>query len=283
MEIIGTADINHEFMQLKYKIYPEFLENAHLGRIVDPREILAKSAEALRPPNRKGGAPAVTVSVLKHSNDVIMEPEKVVAAKDLYEKKRQWIVERLAGLEKDAQDHAIKGLQKGVIVGFGYRVPEGDHVGGYPVPIPSEFWTFLRINFETGEAAGGGMLYCGLKFSFKSEVEGEDWEIVVEQINSALDSLRTHEKPVPASKEIKPEHPKALPGRPGRPVKWDWVAANRYLIEIANHPDGLPRPQTAIETKIKDFFSEHDPDGNYPSESQIRKFVAERLPSNYRS
>lgn len=73
---------------------------------------------------------------------------------------------------------------------------------------------------------------------------------------------------------------KSPAGKPGRYAKWDWVGAARYLVELAHHPDGLPTPQAAIERRLMEWFVKYYRD--HPVQSQIREFVRDRLPSDYR-
>lgn len=70
-------------------------------------------------------------------------------------------------------------------------------------------------------------------------------------------------------------------GKPGRKPTWDWTGALREMMQLANSPDGLPTPQSAIERHISDWFLDNY--GKTPTESAVREFVSDHLPSNYRS
>ena len=75
------------------------------------------------------------------------------------------------------------------------------------------------------------------------------------------------------------EKPQRAKGRPGRKPVWNWNGALREFNRLKKLKRGLPRPQRAIEDRIKDWFvRRHD---NHPSESSIREFVVENLPSDY--
>jgi len=69
-------------------------------------------------------------------------------------------------------------------------------------------------------------------------------------------------------------------GDRGRKPKWNWEAAARELVRLANSLDGLPQPQARIEKHIAHWFLDNFDD--QPSESMIRKFVAKYLPPDYR-
>lgn len=69
-------------------------------------------------------------------------------------------------------------------------------------------------------------------------------------------------------------------GKAGRKPRWDWVSAGRELMRLANSPDGLPPDQADIERYMIEWFEEKF--GESPSVSQIRKFIVERLPPDYR-
>ena len=88
----------------------------------------------------------------------------------------------------------------------------------------------------------------------------------------AFDTGRQHQP-----EEKKPYAPPK--GKPGRKPKWDWDAAGRELMTLANSLDGLPHPQAAIEKHLSDWFMEKY--GDHPSESRIREEVVKRLPPNY--
>lgn len=75
------------------------------------------------------------------------------------------------------------------------------------------------------------------------------------------------------------QDPPRTKGNPGRKASWDWDAATRELVRLANSPDGLPNPQAAIESHFANWFLEEF--GDHPSESAIRKFVRNRLPPGY--
>ena len=68
-------------------------------------------------------------------------------------------------------------------------------------------------------------------------------------------------------------------GKRGPKPKWDWESATRELMGLANSPDGLPEPQARIEDHIAEWFLDNFDE--QPSESMIRKFVADRLPPDY--
>ena len=70
-------------------------------------------------------------------------------------------------------------------------------------------------------------------------------------------------------------------GQPGRKQKWDWDGAGRYLMEVANSPDGLPEVQARVEDLVKIWFADHFADE--PSDSMVRDFVSNRLPNNHPS
>lgn len=68
-------------------------------------------------------------------------------------------------------------------------------------------------------------------------------------------------------------------GKSGQKPKYNWNLANRELMRLANSLDGLPHPQARIEKHLAEWFAvQFDV---HPAESTIRKFVSERLPSDY--
>lgn len=69
-------------------------------------------------------------------------------------------------------------------------------------------------------------------------------------------------------------------GKRGRKTEWDWKAATRELVRLANTPDGLPWPQARIEEHMAHWFLKNF--DQEPSKSMIRSFVVDRLPPNYR-
>jgi hypothetical protein len=60
--------------------------------------------------------------------------------------------------------------------------------------------------------------------------------------------------------------------RIGRPRAWDWDGAMRYLLTIAQKPDGLPigsGAQAQIERLISEWFTNET--GDAPASSQVRQ------------
>ena len=92
------------------------------------------------------------------------------------------------------------------------------------------------------------------------------------------------------AKEEQPERPEAArsiersdrapKGTPGRTPTWDWDAARREMMRLANSPDGLPEPQAEIEKHIAKWFVTKT--RSHPAESTIRVFIGKNLPPDYR-
>jgi hypothetical protein len=66
-----------------------------------------------------------------------------------------------------------------------------------------------------------------------------------------------------------------IPGRQGgRPRKWDWEA---FWIELAArvYYEGLPPTDSELAASMLQWFSAHSRDGDAPSDSEVRKRIAQ--------
>ena len=152
-------------------------------------------------------------------------------------------------------------VQKGKLILVGYLIP-GD---GRLLQIPNHALDDpdSSFDFKKAKISGSGLCFVNVGVLTASEA-----------------------KNVPefcGAKEEQPERPgppKVSKGTPGRKPKWDWIGAERELVTLANTIDGLPYPQAAIEKHIRRWFLKYYADE--PQKSEIRKFLINRLPVNYR-
>lgn len=152
-------------------------------------------------------------------------------------------------------------VQKGKLILVGYLIP-GD---GRLLQIPNHALDDpdSSFDFKKAKISGSGLCFVNVGVLTASEAKN------VPEFCGAKEELPEG-----------PAFPRARKGKPGRQRIWNWDAANRDMIRLANTPDGLPSPQAAIEKHIQNWFLAHYNDS--PAESQIRKFVVDRLPENYR-
>lgn len=153
-------------------------------------------------------------------------------------------------------------VENGKLVLVGYR----DTGDGRLWRIPKYVWTDPSAfeNWRKGRVSG-----CGLDFVNVGVLKSVDAKKVPEFCGAKKEQPEGSEPP------------KVPKGTPGRKTTWDWNGASREMVTLAHTADGLPHPQAAVENHIMQWFLDHY-DGQ-PAESQIRKFVVEHLPENYRN
>ena len=137
---------------------------------------------------------------------------------------------------------------------------------------------------------GDGRLWQIPKFVLKDPSAFENWR--KERVSGCglyfvnVGGLKSSEaKTVPefcGAKEEQPERPeppKASKGKRGPKPKWDWDAATRELVTLAEKSGGLPWPKAKIVKHLADWFSETYND--IPADSLLRDRVTEWLPIDY--
>ncbi len=227
--------------------------------------------------NRKSVEPVSLASAPAHfhprdSKDFVASVEEklrtkslVIPAKGSEAEKRHKLVAVCTAREhaKAASGEAVwADIQQGKLILVGYS----DRGDGNLVQVPRHILEDpgRSISFPKGQVSGSGLRFLNVGVLKPSEA-----------------------KTVPefcGAKEERPERPepsKVSKGTPGRKPKWDWVGAERDLVTVANPIDGLPYPQAAIEKHIRAWFLQHYADE--PQKSEIRKFLINRLPVNYRN
>lgn len=75
------------------------------------------------------------------------------------------------------------------------------------------------------------------------------------------------------------QFPQITKGKPGPKQKWDWDAAARELVKLAEESDELPWPKAKIVNHLADWFSATY--GDSPADSLLREKLGKWLPIDY--
>lgn len=155
-------------------------------------------------------------------------------------------------------------LRDGELIAIGYVIgPSGRDLDAPIRQIPGQVLSDRKLNIKrrTKTVTGNWLTFGDVRVCMPADFH---------------ESHEEDKKQVPA-----PESSGPAKGKPGRKPTWDWVSATREMMRLANSPDGLPRPQAALEKHFAEWFTDNF--GDNPAESAIRDFIAKRLPSNYHS
>ena len=152
-------------------------------------------------------------------------------------------------------------IQKGKLILAGF--PDRGDVGLRVIPNHVLDDPDRSLNFPKGKVCGSGVCFANVRVLTASEAK------------NVPEFCGANEK-----QSERPEPQKVAKGTPGAKPKWNWTGANQEMMGLANSSDCLPHPQAAVERHIMNWFVDHYDDS--PAESEIRKFVVDRLPENYR-
>ena len=151
-------------------------------------------------------------------------------------------------------------IQKGKLILVGYLKP-GD---GRLLQIPNHALDDPNSSFDFKKAKISG---SGLYFVNVGVLKAADAENVPEF------SEAKEEQPE------RPDLPKASKGKPGPKPKWDWDAAAREMVTLAEKSGGLPWPKAKIVEHLAGWFSETY--NEIPADSLLREHVGKWLPLDY--
>ena len=193
---------------------------------------------------------------------IVADDEETAADRALRERREYYRI-----LDQQHNDRFRESLENGDRVLWAYRT--GDDADALRKPFPSHKVRLLILDYDNSSAELGGASYYDVRVYPRGVVPVDGG--TPERASGTV-----------ADAETRGGDPDRVPkGKRGRLPKWDWVGAAREMVRLAAHPDGLPRPQAAVERAILKWFETNNDDLS-PSESHVRKFVVERLPRGYR-